>query len=111
MTSHNIRKLLGFSQKDLADCFGIPIATVRNWDSKNCMPPISAKCCLTSMLARNSRLRRVCVFCSKDIARNWRQNRSQNVLSSRSDQLLLDVTGLTDTKNTKQAFLSVVDGH
>ena len=38
MTSHNIRKLLGFSQKDLADCFGIPIATVRNWDSKNCMP-------------------------------------------------------------------------
>lgn len=38
MTSHNIRKLLGFSQKDLADCFGIPVATVRNWDSKNCMP-------------------------------------------------------------------------
>lgn len=38
MTSHNIRKLLGFSQKDLADCFGIPIATVRNWDSKDCMP-------------------------------------------------------------------------
>lgn len=39
MTSHNIRKLLGFSQRDLADCFGIPIATVRNWDSKDCMPP------------------------------------------------------------------------
>lgn len=38
MTSHTIRKLLGFSQKDLADCFGIPIATVRNWDSKDCMP-------------------------------------------------------------------------
>lgn len=38
MTSHNIRKLLGFSQKDLADCFSIPIATVRNWDAKDCMP-------------------------------------------------------------------------
>lgn len=38
MTSHTIRKILGLSQNDLAIAFRIPVATVRNWDSKDCMP-------------------------------------------------------------------------
>lgn len=38
MTSHTIRKILGLSQNDLAIAFDIPVATIRNWDSKDCMP-------------------------------------------------------------------------
>lgn len=38
MTSHEIRKKFGFSQRDLAVRFGIPLPTVRNWDAKGCMP-------------------------------------------------------------------------
>lgn len=38
MTSHTIRKLLDLSQNELAIAFDIPVATVRNWDSKDCMP-------------------------------------------------------------------------
>lgn len=38
MTSHSVRKMLGLSQNDLAIAFDIPVATVRNWDSKDCMP-------------------------------------------------------------------------
>ena len=38
MTSHEIRNKFGFSQKDLSLAFNIPIATIRNWDSKDCMP-------------------------------------------------------------------------
>lgn len=38
MTSHTIRKMLGLSQNDLAIAFNVPVATVRNWDSKDCMP-------------------------------------------------------------------------
>ena len=38
MTSHDIRNKFGFSQKDLSLAFNIPIATIRNWDSKDCMP-------------------------------------------------------------------------
>lgn len=38
MTSHTIRKILGLSQNELAIAFDIPVATVRNWDSKDCMP-------------------------------------------------------------------------
>lgn len=38
MTSHEIRSKFGFSQRDLSLAFNIPIATVRNWDAKDCMP-------------------------------------------------------------------------
>lgn len=38
MTSHTIRKILGLSQNELAIAFDIPVSTVRNWDSKDCMP-------------------------------------------------------------------------
>ena len=38
LTSHGIRNSLGMSQSEFARTFGIPIGTVRNWDSKSCMP-------------------------------------------------------------------------
>lgn len=38
ISSHGIRSALGMSQSEFARAFGIPISTVRNWDSKNCMP-------------------------------------------------------------------------
>lgn len=38
MTSHTVRKMLDLSQNDLAIAFNVPVATVRNWDSKDCMP-------------------------------------------------------------------------
>lgn len=38
MTSHSIRQMLDLSQNELAIAFDIPVATVRNWDSKDCMP-------------------------------------------------------------------------
>lgn len=38
MTSHDIRKKFGFSQRDLSLAFNIPLPTVRNWDAKDCMP-------------------------------------------------------------------------
>lgn len=38
MTSHEIRKRLGLTQVQFADRFEIPLATVRNWDARNCMP-------------------------------------------------------------------------
>ena len=38
MTSHSVRKMLGLSQNELAIAFDIPVATIRNWDSKDCMP-------------------------------------------------------------------------
>lgn len=37
-TSHEIRKSLGMSQSEFATTFCIPVNTVRNWDSKSCMP-------------------------------------------------------------------------
>lgn len=38
LTSHGIRNSLGMSQSEFAHTFGIPLGTVRNWDSKSCMP-------------------------------------------------------------------------
>ncbi len=38
MTSHDIRGKLKISQPDLANLFGIPLSTVRNWDCRDCMP-------------------------------------------------------------------------
>ena len=38
MTSHDIRRKLGLTQVQFADKFGIPLATVRNWDARSCMP-------------------------------------------------------------------------
>ena len=38
LTSHAIRNSLGMSQSEFARTFGIPLGTVRNWDSKSCMP-------------------------------------------------------------------------
>lgn len=38
MTSHDIRRKLGLTQVQFADKFEIPLATVRNWDARNCMP-------------------------------------------------------------------------
>lgn len=38
MTSHDIRKRLGLTQVQFAEKFEIPLATVRNWDARNCMP-------------------------------------------------------------------------
>lgn len=37
-TSHKVREQLGLSQSDFALLFGISVNTVRNWDSKCCMP-------------------------------------------------------------------------
>lgn len=37
-TSHMIRQELGFTQVQFAEYFGIPLATVQNWDSRGCMP-------------------------------------------------------------------------
>ena len=38
LSSHGIRNSLGMSQLEFARTFGIPLGTVRNWDSKFCMP-------------------------------------------------------------------------
>ncbi len=38
MTTHNIRSKLGLTQVQFANKFKIPLATVRNWDARNCMP-------------------------------------------------------------------------
>lgn len=38
VTSHGIRESLGMSQSEFATTFCIPVNTVRNWDSKSCMP-------------------------------------------------------------------------
>lgn len=38
MTSHDIRLKLGLTQVQFADKFEIPLATVRNWDARSCMP-------------------------------------------------------------------------
>lgn len=39
MTTHNTRKMLGnITQKEFAERFHIPAATVKNWDARDCMP-------------------------------------------------------------------------
>lgn len=38
LSSHGIRNSLGMTQSEFARTFGIPLGTVRNWDSKSCMP-------------------------------------------------------------------------
>lgn len=38
ISSHGIRNALGMSQSEFARAFGIPVGTVRNWDTKYCMP-------------------------------------------------------------------------
>lgn len=41
MKSYNtkeLRKLYRFTQRELSEKFNIPLGTIRNWDSRNCMP-------------------------------------------------------------------------
>ena len=38
VSSHGIRSVLGMSQAEFSRTFHIPLGTVRNWDSKSCMP-------------------------------------------------------------------------
>lgn len=38
MDSKLIRKDLGMTQKEFAEKYGIPLTTVKNWDSRDCMP-------------------------------------------------------------------------
>lgn len=38
VSSHGIRESLRMSQSEFARTFCIPLGTVRNWDSKSCMP-------------------------------------------------------------------------
>lgn len=38
LSSNSIRSSLGMSQSEFFRAFGIPLGTVRNWDSKFCMP-------------------------------------------------------------------------
>lgn len=38
MKTHEIRTKLGMSQREFAKYIGVPVATVRNWDSRGTMP-------------------------------------------------------------------------
>ena len=38
MTTHSTRKMLGLTQKEFSKRFNIPLATVKNWDARDCMP-------------------------------------------------------------------------
>lgn len=38
MNTKEIRKEYGMTQEQFAEKFRIPLGTVRNWDSRNCMP-------------------------------------------------------------------------
>lgn len=60
MQSKEIRKKLGYSQKDLSEQYGIPISTVKNWDSRECMPPY-----IYAMLEEIERLRTEKAFWKK----------------------------------------------
>ena len=37
-TTHEIRRLFSWTQEEMAIHWGIPLATIRNWDSRACMP-------------------------------------------------------------------------
>lgn len=38
MDTKDIRKDLGMTQQQFAERYNISLATVRNWDARNCMP-------------------------------------------------------------------------
>lgn len=38
MTTHDLRAISGESQREFAEHYLIPVATVRNWDSRGSMP-------------------------------------------------------------------------
>lgn len=38
MTTHEIRKWFGWTQKEMSLYWNIPIATIKNWDTRSCMP-------------------------------------------------------------------------
>lgn len=38
MNTKEIRKDLGMTQVQFSEKYGISLATIRNWDSRNCMP-------------------------------------------------------------------------
>lgn len=38
MNSKEIRNVLNMSQREFSVKYSIPLGTVRNWDSRNCMP-------------------------------------------------------------------------
>lgn len=46
-----VRKILGLSQKDFADEFGIPFATVRNWEQPDRAEPTGAAKTLIDLIA------------------------------------------------------------
>ena len=38
MTTEFIRKGFKVTQKELSEIFNIPLATIKNWDARDCMP-------------------------------------------------------------------------
>lgn len=38
MNTKEIRRITGLTQKQLANKFDVPYATLRNWDARDCMP-------------------------------------------------------------------------
>lgn len=39
MTTHYLRELLGnITQKEMSELYNIPLGTIKNWDSRECMP-------------------------------------------------------------------------
>lgn len=61
MTTKDIRKDLGMTQKQFAEEFNIPLGTVQNWDARNCMPIYISKLFskLYSLKEENASFRRV----------------------------------------------------
>lgn len=39
MTTKSLREEFGYTQKELAERYNIPLRTLQNWDSRECMPP------------------------------------------------------------------------
>lgn len=38
MTTKSLRKEFGYTQKELAEKYDIPLRTLQNWDARDCMP-------------------------------------------------------------------------
>lgn len=67
MTSHRIRHLLGhLTQAEFATKYKIPLATIKNWDARECMPEYIENLILTSIEEENNRMFRVYQILPKD---------------------------------------------
>ena len=55
MTTEFIRKGYKVTQKELSEIFNIPLATIKNWDARDCMPEY-----LESMMRDMIHLRKQC---------------------------------------------------